>query len=66
MSTPDQQHGRLLTVKEAAERLQFHENTVRHLVRIGELAAHRRKGKCSHIRITEAALDDYLHGNSIR
>ncbi len=56
----------LLTVREVAEKLRLHENTVRRLVRDGELAAHRRKGASTRIRITEQSVNDYLHSITVR
>lgn len=56
----------LLTVREVAEKLRLHENTVRRMVRDGELAAHRRKGTSTRIRITAQSVNEYLHSTAVR
>lgn len=48
----------LLTVREAAERLQFSPKTIRAMVAAGELASVRR-GRQGHIRILASALEDW-------
>jgi excisionase family DNA binding protein len=54
-----------LTSAEVAERLKVDPRTVRKLIRTGRLAAFTVGGS-AHIRVTEAALADYIASNLIR
>ena len=53
----------LLTIKQAAERLSVHPNTIRnHLTRYGAVDMNRGKSINRCIRIPEEALEEYLRG----
>lgn len=54
----------LLTAAEVANRLRCSVESVRRLVREGDLVATRNAGRNSHLRVSESALRDFLVGAS--
>jgi excisionase family DNA binding protein len=63
-ATQDRQ--KLLSAAEAAERLGVEPETVRRLVRSGELEAHKTgAARNSHLRISEQAIVDYLERHKV-
>ena len=59
-------HSLMMTVKQAAERLNVSEKTVRNMVKCGKLPHHRIGAGRGVIRISEHALEQHLAESEVR
>jgi len=55
---------KFMTIKEVAELIRYHEETVRMFVRSGQLKAYRRKAKQSELRFKTSDIEAFMDGKT--